>query len=158
MKKTILSLLAVLMLLSLAACGSKSEPDAAQVDLEAFWTQLSETYEMPAMMDLTDEILDSYYPGLSDIARRQTVIEMPAMTSVVSEYVFIECESASDADAVKTILQKRVDDQASGGAWYPDSVENWGKAQVVSNGAYVAMVAAGDDTADIVAAWNAQFA
>ena len=49
------------------------------------------------------------------------------MTSVVSEYMFLECQSEDDASKVVEILQARVDAQADGGAWYPESMEAQGR-------------------------------
>lgn len=166
MKKSILLILALVLALGcLAACGKTdgaaptdvpTSTPAESVDLNAFWDEQSGKYDVPDMTEMNDELLESYYPGLKDIAVKQLVVKVPMMSSVVSEYVFVECESDADAATVQEILQKRVDDQAAGGAWYPDSVENWGKAQVIVNGAYVAMIAAGDNTADIVSDWNAK--
>lgn len=166
MKKSLIVVLSIALALTcLAACGSSSggaptevptSTPAESVDLNAFWDELAKKQEMPAMTEVNDELLESYYPGLKDIAVKQLVVKIPMMSSVVSEYVFVECESDADVPAVQEILQKRVDDQAAGGAWYPDSVENWGKAQVVANGTYVAMIAAGDSTEADVADWNAK--
>lgn len=159
MKKLLSAILAAAMLMSLAACGAATGGDTLEpdVDLDAFWTQLESDYEMPAMIESTDDIIEMYYFGLADIALSQSVIKVPMMSSVVSEYVFVRCEKAQDAAAVAEILQARVDDQAAGGAWYPDSVAAWGTAQVLTNGSYVAMIAAGDNTAAIADAWNALF-
>ena len=167
MKKNIIVILSLVLALScLAACGktppattptgTPTSTPVESADLSAFWDELAAKYEMPAMTEVNDELMESYYPGLKDVATKQLVVKVPMMSSVVSEYVFVECESDADAATVQEILQKRVDDQAAGGAWYPDSVENWGKAQVIVNGAYVAMIAAGDNTADIVSDWNAK--
>ena len=57
-----------------------------------------------------------------------------------------------------SILQDRVDAQAEGGAWYPESMETWSNAQVVQNGTYVAMIATADHQEEIAEQFNALFA
>ena len=56
-----------------------------------------------------------------------------------------------------SILQDRVDAQAEGGAWYPESMETWSNAQVIQEGAYVAMVACAQNQAEIVEQFQQQF-
>ena len=76
----------------------------------------------------------------------------------VEEYVFAQCQSEEDAAAVAQILQKRIDDQANGGAWYPESVESWEKAKVLTHGEYVAMIASATVQAEIEQSFNELFA
>ena len=71
--------------------------------------------------------------------------------------VLVECASAEDAAAVAEILQARIDAQVDGGAWYPASIEQWEKAQLVTNGNYVAMIACGDNSASIAEDFLAKF-
>jgi type IV secretory pathway VirB10-like protein len=118
-----------------------AEPEqAGAVDLEAFFQQLTEKFEMPAMVELDNDALDVYYAGLTDIELKQVSAHMPMMSAVVSELVFVECADASDAAAVAAIFQQRIDDQVNGGAWYPDSIEGWKEAQIVTVGSYVALI------------------
>lgn len=156
MKKTLIAILTLaLALTGLTACGKKGA--AKDVDLSEFWSQLESEIELPGMIENSDELI-SYYPGLEEITLTQSVIKVPMMTAVVNEYVFLQCENEEDAAKAAEILQTRVTQQADGGAWYPASVEAWSKAQVVTNGTYVAMVAAGDDTQTVVDKFNALFA
>lgn len=163
--RRILTLLAALTLLTgiLAGCGGPSGSGSGQepqsVDLTAFYDGLSEKYQWgDSMIDLTDDLLDSYYAGLRDIPTKQRVAKMPMMTSVVSEIVLVECETEEDAAAAAEIFQKRIDDQAAGGAWYPDSMEAWGRGQVYTEGTYVAMVASAEYQDEIGEAFTALFA
>ncbi len=156
MKKILIAILTLaLALTGLTACGKKGA--AKDVDLSEFWSQLESEIELPGMIENSDELI-SYYPGLEEITLTQSVIKVPMMTAVVNEYVFLQCENEEDAAKAAEILQTRVSQQADGGAWYPASVEAWSKAQVVTNGTYVAMVAAGDDTQAVVDKFNALFA
>lgn len=137
--------------------GSDQDGATGDVDLSAFFTQLETDYELGSLVDIEGDVMDNFYPGLSDYTFAQYVGKSPAMTSVVSEYMFLECQSEDDASKVVEILQARVDAQADGGAWYPESMEDWGKAKVIQEGNYVALIAAGDDTGDIAAKFEALF-
>ena len=169
MKKWFVMALAACMLTGLlAGCGSK-EQDSAQVDLSAFYETLAEEYhwsEDPQtsqegdllMSSVEGELLESYYPGLADLATEQLIVKAPMMSSVVKEVVFAQCKSEDDAASAAEILQSRADAQAEGGAWYPESMEAWGKAKVIQNGTYVAMIASAEHQTEIEDAFNALFA
>ena len=169
MKKWFVMALAACMLTGLlAGCGSK-EQDSAQVDLSAFYETLAGEYhwsEDPQtsqegdllMSSVEGELLESYYPGLADLATEQLIVKAPMMSSVVNEVVFAQCKSEDDAASAAEILQSRADAQAEGGAWYPESMEAWGKAKVIQNGTYVAMIASAEYQTEIEDAFNALFA
>ncbi len=169
MKKWFVMALAACMLTGLlAGCGSKEE-GSAQVDLSAFYETLAEEYhwsEDPQtsqegdllMSSVEGELLESYYPGLADVATEQLIVKAPMMSAVVNEVVFAQCKSEDDAASAAEILQSRADAQAEGGAWYPESMEAWGKAKVIQNGTYVAMIASAERQAEIEDAFNALFA
>ena len=79
------------------------------------------------------------------------------MSFSASEVVLVELTDEADVDALKAILQARVDSQAAGGAWYPEAVEGWvNNARIVSNGCYV-MLAVGPDCDAFVDAFNGKF-
>ena len=173
MKKWMTMALAALMMTALlTACGgSKDEEGAgsADVDLNSFYAGLAEDYhwsEDPEqseegdllMTSIEGEMLESYYPELSGLATKQLIAKMPLMSSVVNEIVLVQCETEEDAKAAAAILQDRVDAQAEGGAWYPESMEAWGKASVIQQGTYVAMIASAEHQTEIEEAFNAQFA
>ncbi len=110
------------------------------------------------MSSVEGELLESYYPGLADVATEQLIVKAPMMSSVVNEVVFAQCKSEDDAASAAEILQSRADAQAEGGAWYPESMEAWGKAKVIQNGTYVAMIASAEHQTEIEDAFNALFA
>ena len=160
MKRVLTFTMTLLLAMSLlTACGSsgKQEPE---VDLTAYFTQmvkdagLDENY----MTDLEGEMLESYYPGISDISTKQFLAKAPMMSGVVNEMVLMQCENEEDAGKAAAILQERIDTQAEGGAWYPESMEAWGKAQVIQRGTYVAMIASASYQQEMADAFNALFA
>ena len=79
------------------------------------------------------------------------------MSYAVNEYVFMQCENEDDAARAAEILQTRIDTQAGGDAFYPETIDQWKVARVMTNGAYVALIASGEHQAEIKDAWSAQF-
>ena len=159
MKKTMVLLLAGLMLM-LSACGGNSkQPETVHVDLQAYWDTLQETYKWNEgyMVDIEGEMLEAYYPGLGDIAAKQFIAKMPMMSSVVNEMVFMECETEDDAALAAALLQDRITTQAEGGAWYPESMEAWGRGIVIQQGTYVAMIASAEHQDEIAESFTALF-
>ena len=147
----------VLLLISLLCGCGKADAPAEPINLQAFYDGLTERYELAAMDAADDTLLESFYPGLSSLPLRQRVAYLPLITAVVSELVFLECETAEAADRAAEILRGRVKVQADGGAWYPESMAAWTKAQVITEGNYVAMIAAQEDTEAIAADFRALF-
>lgn len=162
-----LALSALLTMGLLTACGGKTTDKT--VDLTAFYNTLAEEYgwaedaassgeEDIMMMNLEGDMLEGSYPGLADVATKQLIAKAPMISAVVNEIVLAECGTEEDAATAASILQDRVDAQAEGGAWYPESMETWSNAQVVQNGTYVAMIATADHQEEIAEQFNALFA
>ena len=147
MKKLIALALALVLAVSLVACGPKTPavesnkpstesqaPDVVEPsfskDLTAFYNDLMNAAEMAPMMMVMSadkEMLEATYPGLTAIETKQLIAAAPAMSAVAVEFVFVEVANAADVEAVKTILQTRIDNQVAGGAWYPETIEQWEK-------------------------------
>ena len=164
MMKRIFTLLLTAALLTtlLTGCGSSGKQETT-VDLNALWTEISELdsdWGETYFVDLTEdpELLENYYPGLGDIPTKQMVAKAPMMSFVVNEVVFLQCENEEDAAKAAAILQERIDTQAEGGAWYPESMEAWSRGQVIQQGTYVAMIASAEHQEDWADSFNALFA
>ena len=161
MKKSMTILLALVLALgTLTACGNQADSEAVDVDLPAFYTELEEKYQWGEnyMVDIEGEMLENYYPGICDIPVAQFVAKAPMMSSVVNELVLMQCQSEEDAAEAAAILQTRAETQAEGGAWYPESMEAWSKAQIIQHGAYVAMFASASYQQEMVDGFEALFA
>ena len=182
MKKILTLFLTLAMLLSLAACGNKEDntpveddktqeeniqedntqtETAEQVDLAAFYTAVCEKYgeNFPATVNLTEmpESMDGFFPGLSAIEAKQLMIYQPMMGAVVCEIALVEVTNSADVDAVKAILQGRIDTQVEGGAWCPESIEGWkSNSRIVTNGNCLMMIAYSECDA-VVGAFNGLF-
>ena len=136
-------------------------PVAGSVDLNAFYLSLVESYgeNFPATMNLCEavEMLDGFYPGMSEIDAKQMMIYQPMMGAVVCEIALVEVVNSADIDAVKAMMQARIDTQVDGGAWYPESIEGWkNNSRIVVNGNCVMMIAYSDCDA-VVDAFNSLF-
>ena len=141
----------------LTACGGKTE-SVLDIDLIAFYNGLSEEYGWgDSMMTLDSEMQELYYPGLKDLSTKQLLAVAPVMSYGVNEYVFVQCENEKDAGTAAEILQSRIDSQVGGDAFYPETIDQWKAAKVLTNGTYVALIASGEHQTDIEDAWNAQF-
>lgn len=137
---------------------------STNVDLAAFFVSYMENLmatlgeeNTPHTMAVEGELLDAYYAGLGGIATRQCVVQMPGIGAVPFEFALIEVENTDDVTAVQTILKARVTYQVEGGAWYPATIEGWEKAEIIVIGNYIALIVAGEQQADAVAAFNALF-
>lgn len=168
MKKTIAMLLSLLLVSGLlAGCGSSSDTttETKDVDLTEFYNSLESKYDWGDgyMADIEGELLENYYPGISEIPTKQFIAKTPMMSSVVSEIVLMQCETEEDATKAASILQERIDYQVGddtnpGGAFYPESIESWKKAEVIQQGTYVALIASAEHQQEIVDAFNDLFA
>ncbi len=138
---------------------------AGNADLEAFYNGLYEKlYPLdsegfatgPFVQDLAvmPELLENYYPGLAPLCK-QVHVYMPGMSGVPYEVVLLETNSAADVEAVKAILQARVDTELSNLMNYPMVLENWElNSEIIVNGNFV-MMAVTEDHAAYVEAFNA---
>ena len=147
-----------------AGCTLAGVIKGERLDLEKFYNDFmaelaeKEPDNVPMMMPADADVLEAFYAGLSNIATKQCVVRLAAMSAVPVEFALIECENAKDVDAVKAILEARKEYQVNGGAWYPETTAAWEKAQIIVHGNYVALIVVGDKTDDVVTAFNDLFA
>ena len=159
MKKLFALLLALVMALSLVACGQKEDniggdktgddsqgqTDTQSVDLRAAYEvaikqvqdQLGD--DAPVLLEETAvELLNSYYPGLENAKLKQSVFFI-SPTATSCEVSMVEAESAADAEIVRQSFQARVDDMAND-TTYPEEAGMWKNNATVSvNGNYVVL-------------------
>lgn len=160
MKKWIAMLMLAVMALSLTACGNtaKSEEVPFAADLETFYEEsllVDERADGLSMERLTDEYMDAFYPGLSEIECKQNVIYTPLISAVANEVAMVEVANDDDVEKVKVIFQNRIGSQINGGAFYPATVEVWeNNAEIVVRDNYVCLFV-GESKDDMVAAFNA---
>lgn len=139
--------------------GDSSAPsEDGQVDLSAFYTAVSSAHEFPSFMALAgQQVMEAYYPGLSGISTQQCLVYANQMGMNMGELVLVQVSDSADVDAVKEILQTRIDNMVNGGAWYPEPTRVWSEnSRIVSNGSYVMMVV-NEECDAIVEEFNALF-
>jgi len=129
-------------------CNWKEGGSAASgVDLNAYYSSFMSSLgegNAPFMVEMAEDLMDAYYPGLTAIERKQTVMQMDGMGVIGFEFSLVECVNAADIETVKSIFQARKDYQIDGGAFYPASIEAWEKAEIIVSGNIVALINAGD--------------
>lgn len=87
------------------------------------------------------DLIESFYPGLSQIELVQQAIYFPPVLGFVSEVLLVEVANHADVQSVVEIFEARIEHGASD-TTYPDVAAYWTTcAQVQSAGNYVAMIA-----------------
>lgn len=144
MKKLTALLLALAMVLALAACSNKTAQEAPDLNT-VYEDYIASLEEVPMMMDVTDDVVETFYPGLSAIDLQQSVLVTAAISAVAYEIAMVECADSADVETVQDIFQTRIDSQVDGGAMYPATVEAWENADILTSGNVVALIVAGQD-------------
>ena len=102
---------------------------------------------MPFLTEIPAELLADIYPGLEDIALKQQILSMAAISATGGEFSLVEVENADDAETVAAIFQERIDAQVAGGAFYPMTIEAWEQnSRVVTCGNYILLIVAEDSS------------
>jgi hypothetical protein len=133
------------------------EPSSGSVDLSAFFSTVTSTYEFASLSDLDSTMLDNFYPGLTAVSTLQLIAKMPMISAYGHEIILIQCENSDDVATVQSILEARKQAQVDGGAWYPETTALWEKAEICVSGNYL-MLVSHENAADIAASFYALFA
>lgn len=141
MKKKLLGiLLSGMMVLSLAACGEKSEPDAGQevnVPVKEIADQIREETEWSAMLPLDDEMLLQFYE-LDAAILEEYDANMPMMNVKTHEYSVFKVKDVKDVETVKAAILKRAEAvQKSFEQYLPDQYENAKNYYTETSGKYI---------------------
>ena len=107
MKKRAVWILAALLLLA-SGCGRQREEGGTEepdVALNTLYAGMEEScgWEEGYMADVEGELLEGYYPGLSEIPAKQLVVKIPAMSSDGNEIVLMQGETEEDAESAAAI-------------------------------------------------------
>ncbi len=152
----------------LAGCASSDSGSAGsadpgkQVDLTAFAETVQSDYELPSLMLADEALLDSYYPGLSDLSAEQCLVYVSMMSMSNGELALLQLSDPGDAGKAEEILQARVDymvgdGNGPGGAMYPESTRIWDEcSRIVTHDSYVMLVVS-ESCDDIAADFDALF-
>jgi hypothetical protein len=138
------------------------------VDLLSFYTDVyNELYPVDAEgnpsgpycedLSVMPAMLEGYYPGLSAIETNQLHAFIPMMSAVAYEVVLVEVANEADVAAVEAILQARIDAQVAGGAWYPETIEQWEQNSRITTYGNFVLMAVGTDCDYFIEAFGWQF-
>ena len=155
--KRMIVLLSTLLILLLTGCG-KSQNTTPTADLQRFYSELEQEFGWDHLIPTEGEMLDAYYPGLQELNPKQLIAVAPMISAVVNEMVFLETETVEEAIRAEEILQRRLDDQIAGGAWYPESIAAWERGEVLREGTFVALIASNERQSEVSARFKALFA
>lgn len=146
MKKTLVWILAILLLTALCGCGGEDDgAPAPGTELSTFYQGILDAQpegadELILFEEYNADLVASFYPGLEKIALSQQVFYMPPIATHPCEIVLVEVQNKEDVEAVKEIFRARIELGANISN-YPESAEGWQLyAQVQSSGNFVCMI------------------
>ncbi len=152
MKKFMALLLALVMALSLVACGQKNDTsdsdtqtDTQSVDLRAAYDAAIKQVQdelgdnAPVLLEETSaDVLESIYPGIGKIEMKQAVYFLSA-TMTYCEVSMVEVANAADAETVRQIFQSRVDGMANDTNYVNEAAMWKNNSTITVNGSYVVL-------------------
>lgn len=152
MKRFITLMLAMVMALSLAACGSK---DTASVDAAGLAKALAEKVQFDSGMTALSADDASFYlaEDLPDgLPEGSTISAYMSAGNTLEEIFVVSCKTKTDADAVKVAIQTLLDSQMKQAETYqPDEVTRLNGAIFGTYGTCVVLCVTSDtDTANAV--------
>lgn len=149
MKKGFVFIIAIIAILSLAACGAsdKAANNDVKLDMPAVYEKLTATVELPPMLELPEDlVLDLCGIKAEDVAYAKVEICEDSLRT--DEIWLIE---ANDEDAAKTIedlAQKRLKAKGEESITYsPEQYAVVEKAELIRTGKYVALFVSPDSAA-----------
>lgn len=167
MKHFILGILSIACVFSFAACGTQTitndlddgnieinENDNQEIqtnDLEKVYDYIIDSqaenlkHELMFFQETDQEMIEAYYPGLSDVSLKQEFIYTPAIIGFAQEIALVEVENSKDVDKVKDIFNQRIEYCKTTVACDPEVNDMWAtNATVQVSGNFVAMIALPD--------------
>lgn len=170
MKKLFAILMALVLMLSMAACGgmpaettappettapnetttpvettAPGTPAVQELDLEAVYqnilTAIDGGEEIVLFPEGSPDIIGAFYEGLNEVELKQQVYYIHPITGFACEVMLVEVADESDVQKVIDIFQSRI---TLGGndEFYAETAAMWkSNAQVQSSGCYVCMIA-----------------
>ena len=145
MKKLLVLFLILVLGVSLVGCGETSKGPEPGTPLNSFYDAvLAAQPESKEALILFEEsnpaLINSFYPGLEDIALSQQAFYMPPIVTHPCEIVLVEVKDAKNVQAVADIFRARIA-QGADNTTYPESAAGWKMyAQVQQSGNFVCMI------------------
>lgn len=147
MKKTITIAMAAVLAVSLlfAGCG-KSEK--TEIDMEATMKAMMDATEVEdEMKKMEGEVVGNFYT-IDENAVDSYLIYTSASGATAEEFAIFKAKDASGVEAIKTMLDQRVEDLGKRFEQYiPAEMAKVQNARITENGNYVVFICAGDTSA-----------
>ena len=152
MKRMIAMILAAAMLLCLAGCKSETNPDTqpssvpqetnAPADMEKIYEAMAE--KMPEMIRM-DETTMLNFCGIQAADCVQVVAAICADGLITDEVWLIEAKDEAALERLKTLAENRLQAKGEESITYsPEQYEVVQKAQILTNGLYMALIVSPD--------------
>ena len=120
MKRVLILALSIIMAISLAACSKTKDntnenqnpntnqeeqtPNIETFDLKEVYNSILASQEnsegLTLFEETDDEIIESFYPGISDIALKQKAFYFPPIAGFACEIALVEVEDSKDVEKV----------------------------------------------------------
>lgn len=154
MKKILLGILSVCLLLSLAACGGEAK-EAKNLDLEKTYEKLTQAAELPAMLELPEDlILDLCGIKSENVNQCKVLICEDSLRT--DEIWLIEAKDEAGAQSIEELAQKRLKAKGEESITYsPEQYAVVEKAQLIRTGRFVALLVS-PDVAALAQAFRAE--
>ena len=154
MKKILLGILSVCLLLSLAACGGEAK-EAKTMDLEKTYEKLTQAAELPAMLELPEDlILDLCGIKSENVNQCKVLICEDSLRT--DEIWLIEAKDEAGAQSIEELAQKRLKAKGEESITYsPEQYAVVEKAQLIRTGRFVALLVS-PDVAALAQAFRAE--
>lgn len=121
MKKVLSFALAIVLVLSLSACGNKTTSKDTNLEgsLEDLITKIYDTADLDdefreyvvcrsEFTEITSENIE-YYLGTDDIEYQEGLVSEPMIQSIAFSLVLLRVKEGADVDAIKTSIKENVD-------------------------------------------------
>ena len=145
MKKLSVLFFGLVLSMSLVACGEMTAAPESGTPLHLFYdavlaAQPAGAEELIFFEESDPALIDSFYPGLDEIALEQSVFYMPPIATHPCEIVLAEVKDTEQVQAVADIFRARIALGADN-TTYPESAAGWQLyAQVQRSGNFVCMI------------------
>ncbi len=148
MKKIAATILALLCLLSLVACGKDSAQDAPAVtDMNQMYEKIQQAVTMPEMLKLDAGMMLDYC-GIRQEDVKQAVVAICADSLRTDEIWLLEAVDADTAQRLMELADKRLTKKGEESITYsPEQYAVVEKAQLVQKGNYIALLVSPDSAA-----------
>ena len=150
MKKVIAMCLALLCLLSLAACGKESGGDTSApsvTDMNEMYGKIQQAVQMPEMLKL-DAAMMLDYCGIRQEDVKQAVVAICADSLRTDEVWLLEAVDEAAADRLVALANKRLEKKGEESITYsPEQYAVVEKAQLVQKGNFIALLVSPDSEA-----------